>query len=199
MPSQRSGARVVPILLMAVLSLTACAGASAPKTPAIAGIQVFKPDPRDRHTTKRVTYLQTPPAGGPHWPAKDRDVLGWLRCGVYTEPVPNEFAVHSQEHGAVWLTYLPSATPAQVTAFAALAALSRDYVIVSPYLGQPAGFTASTWGVQLTVPDPADPRLTSFVKTYAAGGQGGEKGADCAHGSLPADERAALDAANRSP
>ncbi|MGD9430703.1 DUF3105 domain-containing protein [Arthrobacter russicus] len=29
----------------------------------------------------------------------------WTNCGIYTAPVEPTRAVHSLEHGAVWLTY----------------------------------------------------------------------------------------------
>jgi hypothetical protein len=184
------------MLLATALTVSACsAGSKPPPRPPIAGLQLFTEEPKTRHTTKRVTYDHTPPAGGQHWPAQAGGVYGWLRCGVYTEPVPNEFAVHSEEHGAVWLTYLPAASPADVARLAALAT-GNDYVLVSPYPGQPGTFMASTWGAQLAVDAADDPRLAAFVKAYAGGGQGGEKGADCVHGTLPAAARAALDKAN---
>jgi hypothetical protein len=187
--------RLSLLLLAIVLSVSACGAGSKPPKPTIQGLQTFTEDPKPRHTTKYVTYDHTPPAGGQHWPAKDGGVYGWLRCGVYTEPVPNEFAVHSQEHGAVWLTYLPDASPADVAQLAALAKGSK-YVLVTPFPGQPGRFMASTWGAQLSVDSSDDPRLQAFVKAYAAGGQGGEKGADCIHGTLPAAARAALAKAN---
>ena len=180
--------RLLPLVLLLV---AACGGTAKPVPPTIEGLQVFTEDPNPRHTTDRVTYDHTPPAGGAHWPPEAGGVRGWLKCGVYTEPVPNEFAVHSEEHGAVWLTYQPGEDPAALVALA-----GRDYVIVSPYPGQPGRFMASTWGAQLAVDTAEDPRLTQFVSTYAGGGQGGEKGADCAHGTLPVDGFAALAKAN---
>ena len=184
--------RLLLLVLAVVLTLSACStGSKAPKS-SITGLSVFSEEPKTRHTTKHVTYDHTPPAGGMHWPGKEGGVYGWLRCGVYTAPVPNEFAVHSEEHGAVWLTYLPGEDPS------ALAALAKgnDYVLVSPYPGQPGPYMASTWGAQLRVDSPDDPRLATFVKDYAGGGQGGEKGADCSHGTLPAKAEAALTKAN---
>jgi hypothetical protein len=182
-------------LLLAVLVTASCAGSSKPKPPSIDGLKVFTENPSPRHTTKYVTYDHTPPAGGQHFPASAEGVYGWLRCGVYTSPVPNEFAVHSQEHGAVWLTYLPDATPADIARLAALEQ-GKKYVLVSPYPGQPGRFMASTWGAQLSVDTADDPRLTAFVDTYQGGGQGGEKGADCIHGTLPDAAAAALRKAN---
>lgn len=186
--------RTLLLLLAAVLPLSACGSSStpAPKPTTIAGLKTFVEEPKSRHTTKHVTYDHTPPAGGQHWPAKANGVLGWLRCGVYTEPVPNEFAVHSEEHGAVWLTYLPGKEPGDLLRLAT----GNPYVLVSPYPGQPGAYMASTWGAQLTVDSAADPRLEQFVKTYAGGNQGSEKGADCLHGTLPADADKALAKAN---
>lgn len=183
----------LPIALIAALVLTGCAGTAKPVATDIPGLKTFTQDPPQRHVTTRVTYDQTPPAGGPHWPAESGGVLGWLRCGVYTEPVPNEFAVHSQEHGAVWLTYLPDEDPAGLVELAK----GNDYVIVSPYPGQPAPYMASTWGAQLSAETSTDPGLSAFVRTYAGGGQGGEKGADCVGGTLPGPAAAALEKANR--
>jgi hypothetical protein len=185
--------RLVLLLLGVVVTASGCTGSSQPKPPSIAGLHVFTEDPNPRHTTKRVTYDHTPPAGGKHWPAQDGGVYGWLRCGVYTDPVPNEFAVHSEEHGAVWLTYLPGEDASPLLA---LRQLKPDYVLVSPYPGQPGKYMASTWGAQLSVDSGDDPRLKAFVTTYAGGGQGGEKGADCSHGTLPAAAAAALNKAN---
>jgi hypothetical protein len=188
------------LLILALALLAGCATGNAKTTPTpkqpIAGLQTFLENPDPRHTTKHVTYDHTPPAGGSHWPAEEGGVYGWLRCGVYTEPVPNEFAVHSEEHGAVWLTYLPGASADDVAALTALA-FGNSYVLVSPYPGQPGRFMASTWGAQLTVDTASDSRLKAFVTAYAGGGQGGEKGADCAHGTLPAAARAAQEKADR--
>jgi hypothetical protein len=179
--------RLLLLLLAVLLTASACTGSSKPKTPSIDGLRTFTEEPKTRHTTKHVTYDHTPPAGGQHFPA-------WLQCAVYTDPVPNEFAVHSEEHGAVWLTYLPGEDPAGLVA---LRDLKPGYVLVSPYPGQPGKYMASTWGAQLSVDTPDDPRLKAFVTTYAGGGQGGEKGADCAHGLTPTEAQAAFDKANR--
>jgi hypothetical protein len=192
------------LALLAAAALTACSsGTPAPDPSGIDGVRevtVVEQTSADRHTTDRVaSYSATPPAGGKHWPATSEvapGVLGWLRCAVYDRPVPPEFAVHSQEHGAVWLTYRPGAAPADVAAFAALAEVRPDYVIVSPYAGQPSGWTASTWGYQLAVDEPDDSRLRQFVERFSGGGQGGEAGADCAGGSTPEAAEAALAAAN---
>jgi hypothetical protein len=163
--------------LIAVLALVACSGKSEPKPPRIDGVRAYA-DLAHTHVKTPVTYPQTPPVGGPHSPV-------WLRCGVYDSPVPNENAVHSMEHGAVWVTYDPALPEASVTALRRLQALNPAYVLISPYAGLPGKVVASAWGLQLAVDTADDPRLAAFVKAYAGGGQGGEKGADCAHGATP--------------
>ena len=172
------------VLILLTLALAGCSsGTPKPEPTTIGGLQTFTEDPKPRHVKGHVTYDHTPPAGGQH-------ADFWLKCAVYDAPVPNEVAVHSEEHGAVWLTYLPGEDPAPLRA---LYDGNKEYVLVSPYPDQPGKFMASTWGAQLSVDSGDDPRLKQFVDTYASGGQGGEKGAPCVAGGLtPAEAEAKI-------
>jgi hypothetical protein len=132
-------------------------------------------DPATDHShVGEPTYPASPkpPVRGGHRP-------NWLQCRVYAEPVQDGSAVHSLEHGAVWITYQPDLPSAQVKSLAALARMKPKYVLVSPYPGQPGRIEASAWGLQLTVGDPGDARLKAFIGRYAGGAQGGEPGIRC--------------------
>ncbi|HSO66127.1 MAG TPA: DUF3105 domain-containing protein [Ornithinibacter sp.] len=126
------------------------------------------------HTTDPVTYEQNPPVGGDHHPT-------WLNCGVYGEPVPNELAVHSLEHGAVWVTYRPDLPADQVAVLAD--AVPDTYIVLSPVDDLPAPVVASAWGVQLQLTGVDDPRLEEFITQYRQGPQTPEPGAACTGGS----------------
>ncbi len=126
------------------------------------------------HVSTTVDYPQTPPAGGDHNAA-------WLNCGVYTEPVPNENAVHALEHGAVWITYSPDLPADQVTTLEAMAK-GQSYVLVSPYEDMDTPIAISAWGYQLKVDDAADPRLATFVQKYLLNPELAEVGAPCSNG-----------------
>ncbi len=126
------------------------------------------------HTTEPVTYEQTPPVGGDH-------ASTWLNCGVYTEPVANELAVHSLEHGAVWVTYRPDLPADQVAALEA--SIPDTYMVLSPFDGLPGPVVASAWGTQLVLTGVDDPRLEEFITTYRQGPQTPEPGAACTGGS----------------
>jgi len=195
-PVRRQRLRRLITTSAAVALVAGCsAGAPPPPTPTeagLTGVTTFSDLSHD-HLEQDQTYPQTPPVGGVHWPPQTEDGYGWLQCAVYPEPVVDEFAVHSLEHGAVWLTYQPGAQPEAVRALTDLTAVNPDYVLVSPVPGQPAPFMATAWGLQLSVEDASDARLREFTSTYAGGGQGGEKGADCAHGSTLQQAQTALD------
>lgn len=137
----------------------------------ISGVETFSVSSAE-HRTEPVDYPQDPPAGGPHAPV-------WQKCQVYDAPVQNETAVHSQEHGAVWITYQPDLPKADIEALAALAKDQR-FVLVSPYPDLTSPVVASAWGAQLRLDDPGDPRLAEFIARYA--GNGPEPGASCDSG-----------------
>jgi hypothetical protein len=155
------------------------AARSAGGTSAIDGVQSFSGLART-HVQGKVSYRQTPPAGGPHSPV-------WLNCGIYTSPVPNENAVHSMEHGAAWVTYRPGLPAAGRTALQDLVrgepSSKRSYTILSPYPGLPAAVVASAWGKQLRLASATDPRLGRFITAYAQGPQAPEPGAACSGGA----------------
>lgn len=127
------------------------------------------------HTTDRVKYKQSPPVGGPH-DATPQDCQGT----VYDKPVKNEHAVHSMEHGAVWVTYRESLPKKDVDALAAKVR-GNPYMLMSPYPDLSAPIVLNAWGHQLKLDKPNDKRLSEFINTYG-GGQGPqtpEKGASC--------------------
>ncbi len=126
------------------------------------------------HVDTPVTYAQSPPAGGEHSPI-------WLNCGAYDAPVANENAVHSLEHGAVWVTYRPDLPAAQVAALREQ--LPSTYAVLSPFPGLKAPVVASAWGKQLVLTGADDPRLGAFVKAYRQGPQTPEPGAACTGGT----------------
>jgi hypothetical protein len=123
------------------------------------------------HVEGDVEYPQTPPAGGDH-------NVAWLNCGVYTEPVPNVNAVHSLEHGAVWVTY----DPAQVSEeeIAQLEdALPSTYTVLSPYNDMDSPIALSAWNAQLKLDSADDERIEEFITAYWNSTNAPEPGAAC--------------------
>lgn len=127
-----------------------------------------------QHSESPVDYSQTPPAGGAHYPV-------WQNCGVYQQPVRNELAVHSLEHGAVWITYDPGLAASEVDMLRNLTQQS-SHRLLSPYPGLPSAIVATAWGYQLKLDRTDDPRLMQFLRQYEQGPTTPELGAVCSGG-----------------
>lgn len=148
--------------------------------PDLSAVKSFKYD-AGAHTQDPVTYKESPPVGGEHNPV-------WLNCGVYPTPVPKENAVHSMEHGAVWITYQPDLPAADV---AKLKDLTPDtYAVLSPYEGLTSPVVISAWGKQLALTGVDDTRLEPFIKEYRQGPQTPEPNALCTGGTDGTDQNA---------
>jgi hypothetical protein len=94
--------------------------------------------------------------------------------------VPNVYAVHSLEHGAVWATYDPGLS---ADALASLREhMPSSYVILSPYVGLPSPIVLSAWNRQLLLDSPDDPRLPQFFEEYWRNQNVPEPGALCTGG-----------------
>jgi hypothetical protein len=138
-------------------------------------VKTYDVGPGGEHTSGNVDYEQSPPAGGEHNPV-------WQNCGYYDKPVRDETAVHSQEHGAVWITYSPDLPQDQVTELRDIAE-SQSYILVSPYPGLEYPVVASAWGKQVALDGASDPDLESFIQAYRQGPQTPEPGAICTGGT----------------
>ncbi|MDQ5854208.1 MAG: DUF3105 domain-containing protein [Chloroflexota bacterium] len=162
----------VQVAVLLALLTVSCGGSSVSAS-RIEGVQTFEVTSSE-HVKGTIGYPQDPPIGGPHNPV-------WQNCGFYNESVPKERAVHSMEHGAVWITYAPDLPADQIETLRALA--ERPYVLAAPYQDLTTPVVASAWGNQLRVDGAADPRLETFVEAFANGPQTPEPGAPC-HGGV---------------
>lgn len=122
------------------------------------------------HVEGNPTYPMNPPVGGDHNAA-------WANCGIYDKVIPNKHAVHSLEHGAVWITTNKKATSSDIAALKKIAA--QDYILMSQDPTQASPITLTAWGVQLRVNSASDARIQQFVKAYLQGPQTPEPGAAC--------------------
>ncbi|MFW6691471.1 DUF3105 domain-containing protein [Streptomyces sp. MAR4 CNX-425] len=131
------------------------------------------------HVEGEVDYPMSPAAGGEHSQT-------WATCDaqVYDEEINDENAVHSLEHGAVWITYNDKAAKGDVEKLKDTVK-STPYSFVSPYPDQKSPIALTAWGVQLSVDKASDKRVRQFLDTYVQGEQTPEKGATCSGGTMP--------------
>ncbi|MCU7825459.1 DUF3105 domain-containing protein [Kitasatospora sp. DSM 101779] len=150
---------------------------AAAKAP-IQGVQTWDNLSRN-HVETKVTYAQTPPVGGDHNPR-------WANCmgDVYDKPLANENAVHSLEHGAVWVTYNSKASADDIKKLSEKVK-ATPYTFMSPYPDEKSPITLSAWGTQLNVDSASDPRVEQFFTKYVQGPQTQEPGASCSSGVMP--------------
>ncbi len=127
------------------------------------------------HVPDEVAYGVTPPVGGDH------NAI-WQDCDFYSERIRDVHAVHSLEHGAVWITYSPDLPDEQIDRLRNLAE-DRSHILVSPYPDLAAPVVASAWGAQLELDSATDDNLDAFIAKYRQGSQTPEPGAICSGGT----------------
>jgi hypothetical protein len=127
------------------------------------------------HKQGVLFYQTTPPVGGDHNPV-------WQNCmgDIYKAPIANEHAVHSLEHGAVWITYDSKLPQAQVDKLSERIR-GLEYTFMSPFdnLGSPISLQA--WGYQLKVDNADDTRIDAFIRALRKNATQ-EQGAACSNG-----------------
>ncbi|PZS28648.1 MAG: hypothetical protein DLM59_14280 [Pseudonocardiales bacterium] len=127
------------------------------------------------HVTTHVKYAQSPPVGGNHNGI-------WQNCmgDVYPAQIANEHAVHSLEHGAVWITYRPGLAKSEIDKLASKVK-GKPYMLMSPYPGLSSPISLQAWGYQLKVKSASDKRINTFIDALSNKGAP-EPGGNCANG-----------------
>ncbi len=110
------------------------------------------------HQTTVIKYTDSPPFGGPHSPI-------WADCTgtVYPNQIASENAVHTLEHGAVWIAYKPGLPADQLDVLTKLVS-GQQYMLLTPYEGLKSNISLQAWGYQLFVDSAKDKRIKTFIK-----------------------------------
>ena len=129
-----------------------------------------------QHAWGPIKYPQSPPVGGTH-------NYNWQNCmgDVYGQPIASEHAVHSLEHGAVWVTYNPDKLSKADVDKLAQKVRGREYMLMSPYPGLDRPISLQAWGYQLKLDKVSDGRIDQFI-TDLRKNAGVEDGAVCSGG-----------------
>ena len=139
---------------------------------AISGVVVADEEKMGRnHVAGPVAYPEVPPPGGDHSGVPQT-------CAVYSEPIAPEHAVHSLEHGAVWVTYSERAGEDDVATLTGLVE-GDPHRLMSPVPDQDSPIVLTAWGRTLKVESADDERVEQFLQAYTNGDQTPEPGAAC--------------------
>ena len=139
----------------------------------IEGIATFLRQPRG-HDNEQTYEGTLPPIGGLHSEV-------WQNCGIYDEPIDAANAVHSLEHGAVWIAYQPDLDDADVATLQDWAR-GESHMLLSPYPDLQSPVVLTAWEVQLEADSVDDKRIPDFIEQYLQGPTTPERGASCANG-----------------
>ena len=170
------------LLFAGLLVLTACsdesgeeAAPSAEAPEGVPGAVAIRAPGSRQHTEAGVDYPTRPPIGGDHHPV-------WVNCKFYGEPIPDESAVHSLEHGAVWVAYASDAPNEELQTLAGRID-QETHLMASPYDDLPTTYVASAWERQLEFDSLDDPAFEAFLGAYLEGPTTPEPGAACSGGA----------------
>jgi hypothetical protein len=158
----------IALLLVVVLGVTLV----RLTRPDLEGVFSFNNLLRNHDQEAEFVESGLPPTGGSHNPR-------WQNCGIYTESVDSSLAVHSLEHGAVWLAYQPDLASDKVADLQDMVR-GESYVLMSPFPGLQSEVVMSSWGKQLIIDAVPDEDMEQFIERYK--GEGPEPGAPCIDG-----------------
>lgn len=161
------GSAVVAVILIALIVFRIVSSN-------IEGVLKFGAQERGHDTNVVIENTSLPPVGGIHDPT-------WQNCGVYAQPVETKNAIHSMEHGAVWIAYQPSLAADEVAVLRDIVG-DQSYLLMTPYPNLANKVVLTAWGVQLPVDSVDDERIEQFISVYRNGPQTPEPGASCSGG-----------------
>jgi hypothetical protein len=162
-------------IALGVIALFTLLFLSLREPPALEGLVDF--GTMERGHDDNVVYANTdlPPAGGIH-------ANIWQNCGIYSNPIESRYAVHSLEHGAVWIAYQPDLPESQIEELERFAR-GDGFTLLAPFPGLRSPVVVTSWSYQLEVDDAGDDRIGLFIERNKNGTRTPEPGATCRDGN----------------
>ncbi|OGY29895.1 MAG: hypothetical protein A3F35_00450 [Candidatus Woykebacteria bacterium RIFCSPHIGHO2_12_FULL_45_10] len=149
---------------------------SAPSVKELGQQVCFKDDCVHDHIergTPHAPYNTNPPSNGPHYPTT-------AGCKIYSDEVVDEAAIHSLEHGAVWITYKDKNDNQLKTSLEALVKeLGASKILLSPRAKNDSKIALASWGRVLKLESFDKQKTTDYVKLYRNGTSAREPLATC--------------------
>jgi cell division septal protein FtsQ len=109
-----------------------------------------------------VQYATATPTSGTH-------SEGAPRCGIFSQQLPTELAIHALEHGTVVIWYQPTLDDGVVTGLRDIVNRFDDRVVLSPNDALTDPVVATAW-LRLKAYDGAHPELEEFITIYRGRG-----------------------------
>lgn len=148
------------VVVVVVIVVSARSGASGASTAPLLGEDI--PVTSAEHVasaSQLVIPPGQPPTSGPHYPAPQA-------LGIYDAPVPDGNAIHSLEHGIVWISYNPAkVTDTDIQRLRDLAKQHANDVILAPRPDNATAVAAASWGRLLKQDTPDIAQLKRFITT----------------------------------
>ncbi len=108
-------------------------------------------------STQHPSYNSNPPTSGPHWPQQ-------AECKIYTQEVPDEAAIHSLEHGAVWISYKDKNDNKLVEKLTDFAKKNLNKLLLSPRSKNDSSLAVASWGRSLKLEEFDEQQINEFIK-----------------------------------
>jgi len=109
--------------------------------------------------SSKFSYNTNPPTSGPHWPQQ-------AECKIYDEEIADESALHSLEHGAVWLSYKDKNDKDLVNKLTEIVKSSPGKVLLSPRGKNDSKIAVAAWTRLLKQESLDEKQIKDFIKNY---------------------------------
>lgn len=146
--------------------------ATRPEPAALAAVETF-PDQGQQHTDPAgptPAYNSNPATSGPHAPQP-------APCGIYRQEVPDVYAVHNLEHGAVVVQYGSGVADNDRAGLEEFARRAGTHILVAPRPSLEAQVVATAWTKLLRLDGFDESAIQSFYDRFAQAGP--ERGIPC--------------------
>jgi hypothetical protein len=113
--------------------------------------------------TAHEAYNSNPPSNGPHYDTP-------AQCKIYENEVVDESAVHSLEHGAVWVTYKDKTNTSlrdQLTAL--IKEEGSGKILLSPRAKNESAIGLASWGRVLNLDSFDKQKIADYIRLYRNG------------------------------